>query len=302
MGDELSEKLSSTAVGPFSWRYTERDVIFYNLSLGCHWHEQRYVNESSSNFGPLPTLAVIPAYHDVLASVPVSNVLPKYNPAMLLHGEQYLEMHAPLPPSGTLLTSARVLDVQDKGKAAVVVIETVSRSADSGKVIAVNEITSFMRGAGGFGKQPPAQRKAAAVARNAPPERPPDATCEETTSEDLAALYRLNGDYNPLHIDPDFAAMGGFHKPILHGLCSFGVTGKHVLNSFAGGDPAALKSIKGRFAKHVFPGETLRTEMWVVSPRKVVFHTKVMDRDTIAITNAAVEFYQDIEGQPASKL
>lgn len=74
--------------------------------------------------------------------------------------------------------------------------------------------------------------------------RPPDATCEDTTSEDLAALYRLNGDYNPLHIDPDFAAMGGFHKPILHGLCSFGVAGKHVLKSFAGGDPAALKSIK----------------------------------------------------------
>ena len=89
---------------------------------------------------------------------------------MLLHGEQYLEMQAPLPPSGTLLTSARVLDVQDKGKAAVVVIETVSRSSDSGEVIAVNEITSFMRGAGGFGKQQPAQRRAAAVARNAPPE------------------------------------------------------------------------------------------------------------------------------------
>lgn len=80
MGDELSEKLTSTAVGPFSWKYTERDVILYNLSLGCHWHEQRYVNESSSNFGPLPTLAVIPAYHDVLASVPVSNILSKYNP------------------------------------------------------------------------------------------------------------------------------------------------------------------------------------------------------------------------------
>lgn len=95
---------------------------------------------------------------------------PAFVQAMLLHGEQYLEMQAPLPPSGTLLTSARVLDVLDKGKAAVVVIETVSRSADSGEVIAVNEITSFMRGAGGFGKRPSAQRKAAAVARNAPPE------------------------------------------------------------------------------------------------------------------------------------
>ncbi|KAK9916735.1 hypothetical protein WJX75_006386 [Coccomyxa subellipsoidea] len=302
MRDSIGDKLSTTAIGPFEWKYTERDVILYNLSLGCHWHEQRYVNETSTDFGPLPTLAVIPPYYDVLASVPVSNILPKYNPAMLLHGEQYLEMRAPLPASSRLLTTARVLDVQDKGKAAIVVIETVTRSADTGDIIAVNEITSFMRGAGGFGKRPPTERNAAAVARNAPPERPPDATSEETTSEDLAALYRLNGDYNPLHIDPDFAEMGGFPKPILHGLCTFGVTGKHVLQSFAGGNPAALKSIKGRFAKHVFPGETLRTEMWVVSPTKVVFQTRVVDRDTLAITNAAVEFFQEILAQQSSKL
>ncbi|CAK0757837.1 hypothetical protein CVIRNUC_002573 [Coccomyxa viridis] len=281
--------LSKTEVGPFSWQYTEKETILYNLGVGCRWNEQRYVFEGHSDFAPLPTLAVIPPYHDVLASVPLQDVLPKYNPAMLLHGEQYLEVKVPLKATGRLLTTARVLEVQDKGKAAVVVLHTTSRCADSGEVVAENEITSFMRGAGGFGKQPPVQRRSAAVARNEPPSRQPDAVIEEKTSEDQAALYRLCGDANPLHIDPEFAEMAGFDKPILHGLCTFGVATKHILKAFAHGEPSALKSVKARFAKHVFPGETLRTEMWQEGASKVIFQTRIVERDMLALTFAAVE-------------
>ncbi|KAK9831846.1 hypothetical protein WJX81_001022 [Elliptochloris bilobata] len=299
------EAVRRTDYGTFTWRYTERDVALYALSLGCRWSQGRFVYEGAEGFAPLPMFGVIPPYHELLPSLPLHRIVPKFNPMLLLHGEQYLELGVPFPTAGTLRTSSRILDIQDKGKAAVVVIATSSIDEASGKEVAYNESTTFLRGAGGFRTAGPATapaRRRGATTRHALPDRPPDAVVEERTGEAQAALYRLNGDYNPLHIDPEFAALGGFDRPILHGLCTYGVAAKHVLLRYGGGAPGAVHSIKGRFAAHVFPGETLRTEMWLQPPCTVLFQTRVVERDALAVTNAAVVFREGGLAAAAAKL
>lgn len=206
---------------------------------------------------------------------------------MLLHGEQYLELKKPIPTSGTLTSEARIVEITDKGKGASVVLG-VSSKDESGEVVFENQFTLFIRGSGDFGGPKKGADRGAASAPNTPPNRKPDTVIREKTSEDQAALYRLSGDYNPLHIDPQMSAIGGFDVPILHGLCSFGISAKHVLKAFGNNDPATFKSIKARFAKHVFPGETLETQMWKEGG-KVIFQTRVVERDEIAISAAAVE-------------
>eukprot|EP00877_Chromochloris_zofingiensis_P007070 jgi/Chrzof1/2616/Cz11g22170.t1_ECH2[v5.2] len=229
--------------------------------------------------------------------------IPKYDMSKTLHGEQYLELLAPLPVSGTVTTTAELVDIQDKGKGAVVVLRTITSDASTGQQLAVNEFSSFVLGTDRFqGAANPAPRAAAATAKNDPPARPADAVLEAPTTTDQAALYRLSGDYNPLHIDPGMSKRLGFDRPILHGLCSLGISARHVLRVFGGDDAAAVKSIKARFAKHVFPGETLEVHMWVTGPNTVVFQTCVKERGVVAISNAAVEFHPGKLTKAASKL
>lgn len=210
---------------------------------------------------------------------------------MLLHGEQFLQLHKPLKSSDTLTSQGTVIDIMDKGKSAVVVLG-VKTSDSQGNLVVENEFTNFIRGAGGFSREKPvpAKRHPAAVAANNPPEREPDAIVREKTGTDQAALYRLSGDYNPLHIDPNMSKLGGFEVPILHGLCTFGIAAKHVLFKFANSDPKLFKNIKVRFANPVFPGETIETKMWKVDGgSKVIFVVSVVERGVVAISNAAVE-------------
>ena len=163
----------------------------------------------------------------------------------LLHGEQCVEIYSPLPVNGNFIVQPQLIDIQDKGKAALVITRAIIIDPDNNnEVLAVNEVTAFVRKSGGFGRTKPAPRMAAATAVNKPPARQPDAVIEEKTSPDLAALYRLNADYNPLHIDPAFSSKGGFDKPILHGLCTFGISTKHVMQQYAHGNPDSIKSIK----------------------------------------------------------
>lgn len=163
---------------------------------------------------------------------------------MLLHGEQYVEIFSPLPTDGKFIVKPSLIDIQDKGKAALVITRASIVDPDTDKVYAMNEVTAFVRKSGGFGRTQPVARTAAATAANKPPQRSPDAVIEEQTSPDLAALYRLNADYNPLHIDPAFSSKGGFPNPILHGLCTFGISTKHVLQQYGGNNPGCIKSIK----------------------------------------------------------
>jgi multifunctional beta-oxidation protein len=153
---------------------------------------------------------------------------------MLLHGEQYLSvLQYPLPTSGTLISYPKLIEVVDKGAAAVLKTGTMTVNKETGQDVFYNESTIFLRGSGGFGGQKRGQDRGAATAPNKIPERAADCVVEEKTTEEQAVLYRLSGDYNPLHVDPSFAKIGGFKMPILHGLCSFGFAGKAVYNKYA---------------------------------------------------------------------
>ncbi|KAL6243922.1 hypothetical protein RBB50_009356 [Rhinocladiella similis] len=267
---------------PSTYTYTDRDVILYNLSLGSHRKQLDLVYENSANFQVLPTFGIVPTYH---ASAPyeIKDIVPNYDQRMLLHGEQYLELKQfPIPTSGTFKTETRLLEVVDKGNAALV--RRGSTTVDSaGKPVFYNESVAFIRGAGGFGGQKAPVDRGASTAMNNPPSRVPDKVVEEKTSEDLAALYRLMGDRNPLHIDPKFSSVGGFKVPILHGLATFGISGKHVFEAYG-----PFKNIKVRFSGTVLPGETIVTEMWKEGG-KVIYRAKVKESGKSCISNAAVE-------------
>jgi multifunctional beta-oxidation protein len=163
----------------------------------------------------------------------MGDVLPNFSPMMLLHGEQYLEIRQfPIPTEATLVSYPSLIDVVDKGNAGIIVTGQVTKDKNTGKDVFYNESTVFVRGSGGFGGPRAMKDRGAATMANAPPKRAPDAVSEEKTTEEQAALYRLSGDRNPLHIDPAFSAVGGFKVPILHGLCFFGIATKHVVKQY----------------------------------------------------------------------
>ncbi|KAI5854283.1 hypothetical protein BZA05DRAFT_425003 [Tricharina praecox] len=283
--DAIEKAKKATAAGtPFT--YDDKEVILYNLGIGAKRTDLKWVFEGADDFEVLPTFGVVPYFN---AEVPFTfdEILPKFNPMMLLHGEQYLEIKKfPIPTSGTLTSYPSLVEVVDKGAAAIVVTRTETKDA-SGAVLFVNETTTFIRGSGGFGGSPKVSERGAATAANKLPSRNPDKVIEEKTTEDQAALYRLSGDRNPLHIDPAFSSVGGFKDPILHGLCFMGIAGKHVYQNFG-----KFKNIKVRFAGTVVPGQTLRTEMWKEG-NKVIFQTKVVETGKLAIAAAAVELLSE---------
>ncbi|KAF3201681.1 bifunctional hydroxyacyl-CoA dehydrogenase/enoyl-CoA hydratase fox2 [Orbilia oligospora] len=272
--------------------FDDRDVILYNLGLGAKRTDLNLVFESADKFEVLPTFGVIPPFN---ATTPYSldEIVPNFSPMMLLHGEQYLEIKKyPIPTSGTFVNYPKLVEVIDKGAAAVVVAGVTTKDAATGEDVFYNESSIFIRGSGGFGGNSKGTDRGAATAANKPPARKPDVVVEEKTTEEQAALYRLSGDRNPLHIDPEFSKVGGFKTPILHGLCFFGISGKHVYNKFG-----PFKNIKVRFAGTVLPGQTLRTEMWKEG-NKVIYQVVVVETGKLAISSAAVE----LVGSSQSKL
>ncbi|KAF9548340.1 hypothetical protein EC957_006836 [Mortierella hygrophila] len=282
-----------------SFSYTERDVILYNLGIGAKRTDLHLVYENSEAFTAVPTFGVVPSFA-AMNGVPFGEILPSFNPMMLLHGEQYLEIIRPFPASAKLISTPYVVDILDKGKGCVATIG-VKTTDEDGNDICINEFTMFIRGAGNFGGKKEGVDRGAATAANKTPNRKPDHVVTEKTGEDQAALYRLSGDWNPLHIDPDMAAVGGFDIPILHGLCSFGIAGKHIFNAYCNNDPNSFKNIKVRFAKTVNPGETLETSMWREG-NKVLFQVRAIERDVIVISNAAVELQGDASKSSKPKL
>lgn len=276
---------------PTEFNYSERDVLLYNLGVGAKADELQWVYENSDAFEPLPTFGVIPQF-GTSSAYDFSSFVPNFNPTKLLHGEQYLRLlKGPLPTSGTLTNHVRLREVLDKGKAAMVTVHVETRDKATGEALVESQSTVVLRGSGGFGGKKNGSDRGNATAANDPPKRKPDAIVEEKTTLEQAAVYRLSGDYNPLHIDPDFSGMGGFPKPILHGLCSFGVAGKHVLKTYG-----PYSDIKVRFAGTVIPGETLVTEMWKEGD-KVIFVGKVKERDAVVLSSAAVTLVGGGEGK-----
>ncbi|KAI9025535.1 HotDog domain-containing protein [Hyaloraphidium curvatum] len=261
-------------------------AILYALGVGAKRNELDLVYEGAPDFKVLPTMGVIPAF-DVMWQNKWKDAVPPFDPMALLHGEQFLALHRPIPTDTPLVSECKPLALLDKGKA-LCAIFSVTTSLKSGEPVCTNEFTLFIRGAGGWGGQRNLEREGAASWANEVPAREPDKVVQEKTTEEQAALYRLSGDLNPLHVDPSESKKGGFDVPILHGLCTFGIAGKHIFRDYCGSDPAKFKSIKVRFAAPVFPGETLETRMWK-EPGKVVFTVRVVERDTIVIASAAVE-------------
>ncbi len=270
---------------PAHCSWAEKDVILYALGLGVGVGQSqvdpevlKYTYENGLRV--IPTFGVVPTFSSMsgLFELPGFDV----NPMMILHGEQYLEILADeIPVRAQAKTQGRIAAVYDKGKGALVIIETITETED-GKPLFKNEFTIFVRGEGGFGGEsgPPAG--------NEPPERAPDATVEYPTLTHQAIIYRLSGDYNPLHIDPQMAAMGGFETPILHGLCTFGNVGRAVVEAMCDKDPARFRSIKVRFANPVYPGETIVTDMWKDSDSDVIVRARLKERNVEVVKNARV--------------
>ena len=268
--------------GKSTYVYSDKEVILYNLSLGVHRTDLNLVYENAKDFQALPTFGIIPTYFSKTA-YDLKDIIPNYQKHMLLHGEQYLEIKKfPIPTSGILKTETRLIEVVDKKNAALV--RSGSLTVDArGDPVFYNEGVAFIRGSGGFGGQQQPSNRGAATASNDPPSREPDRIVEEKTSDDIAALYRLMGDRNPLHIDPKFAGAGGFSVPILHGLATFGISGKHVYQTYG-----AFKNVKVRFSGTVLPGQTVVTKMWRQAG-KVVYQVVVKETGKVCISNAAAE-------------
>lgn len=277
--------------------YDERDLAIYALGVGAAVDPTderglRLVYEGhGSGMKALPTFSVIPGTNAILGFAKEGITAPglRYGLDRVLHGEQYIELTRPLPLKATLTTKAVVKDIWDKGKGALVVTALDSYDED-GDLLIKNEMTAFVRGAGGWGGD-----RGPSAEINVPPSREPDLVVEDSIPQNQALLYRLSGDWNPLHADPGMAKAFGFERPILHGLCTFGYAGRRVLENFApDGNPDFFKSIKVRFASNVYPGDTLITEMWKESEQRIVFQCKVKERGALVISNAAIELFEQL--------
>jgi len=276
------EKARGAKLASTTGEWGQDQVILYHLGIGAGYRkptdpkELEYTYEK--NLKVLPSYGVIPVFGAVggMAGVPGIQI----NFALVLHGEQDIEIHRPIPASARIESTGHIAGIYDKGKAALIVIEVETKEAGGAKLF-TNRFSIFARGEGGFGGD------SGPKAGNEAPTRKPDAVVESPTLPHQALLYRLSGDKNPLHADPDFAKLGGFDKPILHGLCSFGIVCKAVVDELLGGDVTKVARYQVRFAGVVFPGETIETSMWREG-NKILIAAKSKERGAPVISNAAI--------------
>lgn len=259
---------------------TPEACILYSLSVGIgddaeDPRQLRYVYEHDLVANPL--MANVLAYPGFWMKAEDTGV----DWHRLLHGEQYFELHRPLPVSARLVGRTRVVGINDRGpdKGAFVYTRREVTDADSGEPVCSIEQTTVCRGDGGCGGADPAPRTPAAL-----PDRDADLVCDLAISPRAALLYRLNGDRNPLHVDPEVAARAGYPRPILHGLCTLGHAGHALLRAACDYDASRLRSMAVRFTAPVFPGETLRTEVWR-EDEGLAFRSKVVERDQVVLGN-----------------
>lgn len=252
------------ANGPHTLEWTERDTLLYAVSVGAGQDPLAELSLTTENSEGLDQ-EVLPSFGVVVGQQVLRPDIGDFDRAKLVHAEQHFELHRPLTASGALAVTARVGAIYDKGSGAVVWTETSSVDAATGEPVMTARSASFIRGEGGFGGE-----RGPAAAWDAP-SRKPDFEVAMPVRPEQALLYRLNGDRNPLHSDPKFAARGGFDRPILHGMCTFGFTCR-ALAAAAGGDPARLASMGGRFSAPVLPGDSLTVQVWLDN-EDVLFRT-----------------------------
>lgn len=283
----VSLDVVNNAIGKSSasitYTFTKRDTILYALGVGApaDWLEQdelKFVYELHHEFCALPTMAVVyngEAIQDIVTG-DIHGI--KFNPMMLVHGEQSLVIKKTLPVEGTITCTSTIRDIFDKGSG-MLIESDVSCVDESGGEVAVTSGSIFIRGLGGFGGERGTSEKVEI------PKRAPDKIHQETTQMNQALIYRLSGDINPLHADPNMARMGNFDTPILHGLASYGFSGRAILKHYCDNDTSRFNGMSVRFSREVYPGDTLVTEMWEAEDG-VIFQTKVLERDVVVLSNA----------------
>jgi (3R)-3-hydroxyacyl-CoA dehydrogenase / 3a,7a,12a-trihydroxy-5b-cholest-24-enoyl-CoA hydratase / enoyl-CoA hydratase 2 len=279
------KQVVGASLAPIEYSWNQDTLILYALGAGVAVNADQTSPEVlqytyENGLKALPTFGVVPAFPVLIGLMNLPGF--QVNPMMILHGEQYLEvLQRPIPTSAAVVTEGKVKALYDKGKGALLVADVTTKSSD-GTPIFRNEFGVFARGEGGFGGE------SGPAPGNEAPKRAPDKTVEYGTVPWQALLYRLSGDKNPLHADPSFAAMGGFAKPILHGLCTFANVGRAVIEAFADNDPTRFRSIRVRFVRPVMPGDTIVTEMWRESDTDILLQAKVKDSGSVVISNSKV--------------
>ncbi len=279
----LDHSLVGVQGEPHERSWTSKDALLYAIGVGAGLgdplRELEFTTENSEGVEQ----KVLPTYGVLLAQAATARSIGNFDRAMLVHAEQYVELHRPLPVEGTIRTSSRVTGMYDKGSGALVESESVAVDPATDEPMITIRSSTFIRGEGGFG----GDRGTAAPWQL--PDRAPDHRVIEPTRPEQALLYRLSGDRNPLHADPKFAARGGFSRPILHGLCTYGFTGRVLLHELCGSDPARFTSMSGRFSAPVLPGESLVVSIWGGEDGAAVFQTAKED-GTVVIDRGRVRF------------
>jgi acyl dehydratase len=279
---DLRAAIGAELIGTtFSW--SDEDVILYHLAIGAGVpptdpDELRYVYEGDLRV--LPTYVTIPQF-PVMMSMGFAPGF-EIDLAMILHGEHEIVIHETIPSSGTVTQTGRVTDVLDKGKGALAVVEVVSVLEKTGQPLFTNRARIFIRGEGGFGGD------SGPATADLTPERDPDHVVESTTMPQQALLYRMaSGDKNPLHVDPGFAAFAGFDRPILHGLCTYGIVAKAAVDRAVESGPEDVASFRARFSGIVYPGETLITRIWEEGDHLVVT-AEAKERTVNVLSNGVI--------------
>ncbi|HEX9847451.1 MAG TPA: MaoC/PaaZ C-terminal domain-containing protein [Acidimicrobiia bacterium] len=279
---DLDKAVGAELVGR-SYTWSADDIILYNLGVGAgdppaEPAELKYAYEG--DLTAIPTFGTIPPFGIMMSIGAVEGI--DIDMTQVLHGDQALTIHSPIPTSGTVTQDGRVAGVYDKGKGALIVLEVVSTLEKTGARLFTNRSGIYVRGEGGFGGDPGPATSGYA------PDREPDHIVFSPTLPQQALLYRMaSGDKNPLHADPGFAALAGFERPILHGLCTYGIVCKAVVESALGGEPDRVRSYTARFTGHVFPGETLVTRVW--EENEVCFVTaETKERGTVVVSQASI--------------
>ena len=278
------QKLLNHVIPPVEQTLTKRDTILYALGVGLgadpvDQDQLQYVYEE--NLKALPTMAIILGYPGPWHAAAETGITRSH----VVHGEQGFVIHKPLPVEGAIVGKTRVTAVLDKGKdkGALLLTACEVRARANDELICTLTSTTFCRADGGFGG-PAGPVKAP----HPVPESPAQQVCDLPTLPQAALIYRLSGDYNPLHADPEYAKKAGFKMPILHGRATFSVVGHALLKTVCGYDPAKLKSMEGRFSSPVYPGETIRTEMWI-DGKIVTFRATVPARNVTVLNNGRAE-------------
>jgi acyl dehydratase len=258
---------------PFERSWTQTEALIYALGVGAGSLDSRreleFTTENSDGVVSrvLPTFATVIGQEGAVLGLGGDSTpsIGNYDLESVLHGDQSVRLHAELPPDGRISVSTKIAGIYDKGQAALVVLESRAHLADSGQPAFTNRTSLFIRGEGGFGGPRRVEGDEEGELAAAPvPARPPDDVVSYPTRQDQALLYRLSGDRNPLHSDPTFAARAGFDRPILHGLCTYGFTGRALLHRVCGSDPSRFGAMRARFSRPTLPGDTLTVSIWEI--------------------------------------